>query len=141
MRETLETRIGQAKNLLDVLLILKEKTMLDTHVATLAYLDHNISTFNGKYGIWSCRPFPLDTNQPEYQIQAYYFSQDGDEFVEDRMVAILFTDRNFINDLYSVSNTPKETRDQNLHSIKFGVIVSLPGIALTEEEKNEVLDF
>ena len=141
MRETLENKISDATSLLDVLLILKEKTMLDTHVATLAYLENNISTFDGKSGIWICRPFPLDQGQEEYQIQAYYFSADGDKFEKGKMVVILFTDRNFINDLKSVTNIPKETNDLTLHSLKFGVIISLPGVALTKEEKQQILDF
>ena len=141
MRSDLETRIGEAKTLLDVLLILKDKTMLDTHVATLAYLKENYQAFDGKYGIWTCNPFPLDQGQPEYVIQSYYFSVDGDNFKPGSMVLIVFTDRNFINDLKSVSNTPKEARDNDLHSIKFGIIVSLPGVALTDEEKESILDF
>jgi len=141
MKKNLQTQIGDAKNLLDVLLILKEKTMLDTHVATLAYLKDNVQKFNGKYGLWSCNPFPLDTNQNEYSIQAYYFHEGGDSFPQEGLVLIVFTDRNFINSLKSATNIPKETQDLTLHSIKFGIIVSLPNLDLTLEEKEEILDF
>lgn len=141
MKTTLEQQISEAKSLLDVLLILKQKTMLDTHVATLAYLDNNVKTFNGKYGVWICRPFPLDENQNEYNIHAYYFSSEGDNFVKDKIVLIVFTDRNFINNLESVTNVPKETNDVLLHSLKYGIIVSLPGLNLTQAEKEAILDF
>lgn len=126
MKEDLKSRIGQAKNLLDVLLILKDKTMQDTHVATLAYLEENIEKFNDKYGIWRCRPFPLETGQEAYSIQSYYFSKDGDDFKPDSIVVILFTDSNFINNLNSINTVPKPTNDTILHSIKYGVIVSSP---------------
>lgn len=141
MRTTFEDQIAQAKTLLDVLLILKQKTMLDTHVATLAYLESVVSPFDGKRGIWSCKPFPLDEGQSEYQLQAYYFSGDGDSFQSGSIVLVVFCDRNFINGLQTPGPTPKETKDQILHSLKYGVIVSLPGVALTAAEKEELLDF
>ena len=141
MRQTLETKIADAKSLIDVLNVFKEVIMLDTHVATLAYLDENLQTFNGKYGIWSCRPFPLDDDQEIYQIQAYYFSEEGDGYEKNAMVAVIFMDRNFINSLQSVDATPKKTDDYGLHSLKYGVILSLPGLALSPTEKEEILDF
>lgn len=141
MRETLETKVSQAKSLLDVLLILKEVTMRDTHVATLAYLDSNLSSFNGKYGIWNCRPFPLYEGQDEYTIQGYYFSADGDNFTPNTIILIVFTDKNFINNLQVIENKPQQTKDVNLHLLKYGVIVSLPGIELTPAEKQAILDF
>lgn len=130
MRETLESKISSAKNLLDVLLILKEVTMRDTHVATLAYLDENIKEWSesSPYGIWRCRPFPLEEGQPEYNIQAYYFTENGNTSNEDlkknKIVVILFMDRNFINNLQAVDETPKTTYDLTLHSLKFGVILN-----------------
>lgn len=140
MRETLEEKVSNAKSLTDVLLILKQVTMLDTHVATLAYLEEVVSPFDGKKGIWSCKPFPLDEGQSEYQIQAYYFSADGDNFRSGSIALIVFADRNFINGLQTPGPTPVQTRDEILHSIKYGVMVSLPGAELTEEEKEEILE-
>lgn len=140
MRKTFDDKISEAKSLLDVLLILKEKTMLDTHVATLVYLNRVVSTFNGKYGIWECRPFPLNEKQEEYRIQAYYFSQDGDSFITDSLALVVFTDRNFINNLQTSGAFVKQTTDETTHSLKFGVIVSLPGLSLSPEEKKNILD-
>lgn len=140
MRTTFDEMVANAKTFLDVLLILKQKTMLDTHVATLVYLDSIVSPFDGKKGIWSCRPFPLNEKQPEYKIQAYYFSADGDGFKKGSIALIVFCDMNFISGLMSPSPEPKETKDQVLHSLKYGVIVSLPGVALTESEKDEILE-
>lgn len=140
MRETLKEKIANAKDLLDVLLILKEKIMQDIHVSSLAYLNENIERFNGKYGIWRCKPFPLEEDQPEYNIQAYYFSEEGDKFVSGSMVLVVFTDQNFINNLKSAFSIPKPTTDLIRHSLKYGVIISLPGLGLTEVEKQEILD-
>lgn len=141
MKTSFESKIANAQTLLDVLLILKDKTLMDTHVASLAYLRANKQSFNGKYGIWQCSPFPLYEDQPEYQIQAYYFSEQGDNFVPNQMVLVVFTDNNFISNLESVDAQPKTTYDNILHSSKYGVIVSLPGIELTPAEKEEILDF
>ncbi len=141
MKTTFEQEVNQARTLLDVLLILKKKTMLDTHVSTLAYLDHIVEPFNGKYGVWSCRPFPLDSDQKEYQIPAYYFSADGDAFSKDATVLIVFADRNFINGLKSPFATPTETADQLTHSLKYAIIVSLPGLGLTQSEEDAIMDF
>lgn len=141
MKKDLETQIAEAKTLLDVLLILKQKTMLDTHVATLAYLRNNIRQFRDGYGIWECSPFPLDQGQGVYNIQAYYFSSNGDKFKQDTMALIVFTDRNFINSLQSINTIPKETQDLDMHSLKYGIIVSLPGLDLTTAEKKSILNF
>ena len=141
MREDLASEISNATTLQDVLLILKKVTMLDTHVATLAYLEENIKPFNGRYGIWTCRPFPLDTDQEVYQIQAYYFSKEGDSYSKNTMAVIVFMDRNFINSLNSVNYEPKQTRDLGLHSIKYAVLMSLPGLELSPEEEEEIMDF
>lgn len=141
MRKTFEDRVSEARSLLDVLLILKQKTMQDTHVSTLVYLDYVVKRFDGKYGIWACRPFPLDEKQGEYQIQAYYFSEEGDSFVSGNICLVVFTDLNFLENLQSGATKPLETGDEILHSIKYGVMVSLPGTELTASEREEILDF
>lgn len=141
MKTTFDSQIDNANSLLDVLLILKQKTMLDTHVATLAYLDNRVKAFDGKAGIWSCRPFPLDQGQGEYRIEAYYFSADGDSFSQGSLALIVFCDRNFIQGIGSAINQPSQTSDEILHSLKYGVITSLPGLSLTSEEKAQILDF
>lgn len=128
MRENLETKVSNAKTLLDVLLILKEKTMQDIHVASLAYLDENIQEFNGKFGIWRCRPFPLEENQSEYTIQAYYFTENGNPsdkgLKSGQIVVILYMDKNFINNLNVTDGNPKPTQDLIYHSLKYGVILN-----------------
>lgn len=140
MRESFEERIAGAHDLLDVLLILKDKTMLDTHVATLAYLEENVHPFDGNYGIWRCSPFPLDQGQESYSIQAYYFSSEGDSYLPKKKTLIVFTDLNFISSLETVDYAPRQTTDPLTHSIKYGVLVGLPGLDLSAEEKEEILD-
>lgn len=121
MREDLETKISSATTLLDVLMILKTVTMLDTHVATLAFATGD-GTWEDGHGILRCKPFPLDANQSEYIIEAYYFKQQS-HFQEGDIVVILFMDRNFINNLKVTDKKPRITKDLNTHSLKYGVIL------------------
>lgn len=141
MKTTFEEKIDQATSILDVLLILKEVTMLDTHVATLAYLEEIVYPFNGKYGIWACKPFPLDEGQAEYRLQAYFFTPEGNSFSKGSIALVTFCDYNFISGLQSPGPTPRETKDQILHSLKYGVISSMPSMEMSEEQKEELLDF
>lgn len=127
MRETLEDRINQASDLKDVLLILKEVTLKDTHVSTLAYLGPKVEEFNEKYGIYECQPFPLEVGQSSYNIHAYYFDEAISRLSEGDIVLIIYTDRNFINNLYASDHIPKETQDQGNHLIKYGIIVPING--------------
>ena len=125
MRETLETKVSNANSLLDVLLILKEKTLMDTHVATLAYVDEvtQEKTNDNKFGIVRCKPFPLDEGREEYSVFAYYFNSNS-EFNKNDIVLILYTDLNFISALDAVDYKPKSTRDLIYHSSKHGIIIN-----------------
>ena len=125
MKQSLETRISNADSLLDVLLLLKEKTLMDTHVATLAYVDEVQieKTDENKFGIVKCKPFPLDDDREEYSVFAYYFNKDS-EFSKNDIVLILYTDLNFISGLDSVDNKPKQVRDLIYHSTKCGIIIN-----------------
>lgn len=125
MRETLEERIEKADSLLDVLLILREKIMLDTHVATLAYVEDVIleRTNENKYGIIKCKPFPLLEEQEPYSIQAYYFKEDNTFEIGD-IILVVFTDLNFIGNLKTVDTKPRETQDVIYHSTKYGIVIN-----------------
>lgn len=135
MRQTLQDKIANAKNLLDVLLVMKESIMIDTHVSTLAYFDHNVEPFNGTYGIASVRPFPLEEDQQSYEVQVYYFESSGDDFEADTIVTVIFADRNFINNLNAVEPVGKPTDDTTLHTYKFGIITSTGVVAVKNLEK------
>lgn len=127
MKETLATKISNASSLTDVLLILKEKTLMDTHVSTLAYVDEltQEKTESNKYGIVKCKPFPLNVEQEEFSIYAYYFKADSTAYLKEKnnIVLVLFTDLNFISNLNSINNKPKETSDLIYHSLKYGIII------------------
>lgn len=125
MKQSLETKISNADSLLDVLLLLKEKTLMDTHVSTLAYVDEIQieKTDENKFGLVKCKPFPLDEDREEYSVFAYYFNKDS-EFNKNDIVLILYTDLNFISGLDSVDNKPKPTRDLIYHSTKYGIIIN-----------------
>ena len=141
MKKTLETKISEAKNLLDVLLILKEVTMQDIHVGSLAYVTKIIQQIDedNKYGIVECKPFPLEEGQEEYVIQAYFVSDSCNNLTSGEIIQVLFNDRNFINNLNATS--PKITLDVSNHTIKFAIVVPLSGAStLTEEQKEEILN-
>lgn len=124
MRETWESRIENATTLQDAIFLLKEKTKMDTHVATLAYVEKIKVEKNAtnKFGLVECKPFPLNPNQEEYTIQAYYFKEES-EFEKGDIILVLFTDLNFVNNLKSIETSPKETYDLNYHSLKYGIII------------------
>lgn len=126
MRDSFESRVANATTLLDVLLILKEVTMKDTHVGTLAFVSEEGAIWYGNYGIVKCKPFPLDQNQKEYIIDAYYFSEE-EEFEPGKRITILFMDRNFISMLDAVSPEPRQTLDPLTHSIKFAIVFNSDG--------------
>lgn len=126
MRDSFESRVANATTLLDVLLILKEVTMKDTHVGTLAFVSEEGAIWYGDYGIVKCKPFPLDQNQKEYIIDAYYFNEE-EEFEPGKRITVLFMDRNFISMLDAVSPEPRQTLDPLTHSIKFAIVFNSDG--------------
>lgn len=85
--------LGNATDQLDSFQVMKQTTMLDTNVATLAYVEEVIKTiskpieemtdeekengedkkFRQMYGIARVRPLPRLTDQDEMVIEAYYF--------------------------------------------------------------------
>jgi hypothetical protein len=128
MKETLEAKVARASSLLDILLIMKEKTMQDLHVASLAFVKEIISqpdaNKRNSYGILRVAPFPLNTNQDEYSINAYYFNPEY-IFSENDIVLIIFCDLNFISNLNVVDSTQKQTQDTLKHSLKYGIVIPL----------------
>lgn len=124
MRETLEEKIANATTLLDVLLILKEMIAIDTHVATLAYVEDVIEEYDSDrgYGILSCKPFPLAEGQSEYILQTYWLDEDA-EFKKGQKVLVIFCDRNFIASLQALNGSVKESQDTKLHDMKYGVVL------------------
>ena len=126
MKENLESQVSKAKSLLDVLIVMKQKTMLDTHVATLAYVQEKIQepseNSEYQYGILRVKPFPLYENQSEYSIQAYYFSNT---YEEGDIVLIVFCDLNFIMSLNVADKKPRNTTDTQTHSLKYGIVIKI----------------
>ena len=139
---SLEDRVANASTLLDVLLILRDMIAIDTHVATLAYAESIAKPYdpsNG-YGILRCKPFPLAREQSGYSIEAYWL-EEGAAFKRGQKVLVVFCDRDFISSMQAIGGEAKETLDKGLHSMKHGIIISSPQLELTEEEKEELLDF
>lgn len=127
MKETFASRVSKADSLIDVLTLLKEKILMDTHVATLAYFEEYTQKIeNGKnYGIIKCKPFPLHLDQGEYSIYVYYFKEDTNEiYNKGDILCVLFTDLNFIGSLNNPIKEPKNTSDEIFHNLKYGIIIN-----------------
>ena len=142
MKETLDERIANASTMLDVLLIFRDLLEIDTHVATLAYADEIAKPYDSEYGygVLRCKPFPLAEGQAEYVIEAYWL-EDGATFKKGQKVLVVFCDRDFIASMQSTDGSSRVSQDQGLHSMKHGIVVSSPNYELTEEEREEILDF
>ena len=123
MRETAQERINNASNLLDVLLVLEDKILKDTHVSTLAYINKEVTAFdeNKGYGIYEVKPFPLVSGQDPFTLYAYSL---GGNYVEKDIVFVVFADRNFIASLDIERGNQKPTQDEVYHSLKYGLIVA-----------------
>ena len=110
---------NQTKDWVDVLKDATNKAIDKVNVATLAYVENERDTRNDKYDIITVSPFPLEEGQKSYTIRAY--ARKGEDVREGDIVVVLFTNKNFINNLDH--NTPQESSNQESHPITCGVIV------------------
>lgn len=129
MKESFKEKIARANNLLDVLLIMKEKTSMDINVASLAYVSDIIKKrsedkdVRHDYGILTVKPFPLHIEQEEYAIQGYYFNQHNYEVGD--IVLVIYTDLNFIPFLNDTTQKPKVSNDEDYHSLRHAIVIPL----------------
>lgn len=109
---------GNSSDFLKVLLAVKDKAMRDTHVATIAkVIELGDMTHR-------CSIIPTLKDESEKFVQAYYL--EGLELDVDDIVLILFTDRNFTQNLrqlhYNQKLSPLEGQSE-LHSQSYGIII------------------
>ena len=94
-----QNQVGNIHDLLDVLIVFREKLLKDINVATLAFYKKRVEEYTStkKYGIIEVAPFPLTESETENTITVYHFTDV--EFNENDIVIILFMDTNFIQNL------------------------------------------
>lgn len=128
MNEKFAGRNTEDVDLLKILLALKANTMRDLHVATLGIL-RNID--ENEYVV---RPFPNVKGAEQKNIICV--NGYNNTLSIDDIVVVLFTDRNSIQALKQARNRQhitELTNDEDLHSERYGVIISK--ISFNEEEQ------
>jgi hypothetical protein len=122
-RDQLSYKLSENNTFQDVMDLLKQSVMMDTHVATLAFFDSVIQeyTSDNKYGIIRARPFPLRESESEYGINAYYINDRT--FEQGQILVILYTDLCFAENLQTDKRNPRKTKNTMNHSMLSGVVI------------------
>ena len=106
---------------LEVLLALKRNILRDLKVASLGIVK------SIKDNIIKVNLFPTYTNESEITIDCYCLKNL--EVNKDNVVLVLFLDRNFIQNLNQKNNnqqlTKEKTKNIELHSLKYGVVIGI----------------
>lgn len=94
----------------------------ETHCGTLAFYKEIVSEWNetDKYGIATFTPFPIQTDQEEFYLNAYFFKAET-VFEENKIYCILFMDNNFIGSLHE--QRVLKTQDTEKHSLTYGIVI------------------
>lgn len=109
---------NQTDDWTDVLKEVVNKASEKTRVATLGFVEEITQEYD-KYEIVTVSPFPLEQGQTTYTIRAY--ASKGEEFNKGDIVVVLFTDRNFRNNIET--DIPQESSNEESHPITCGVII------------------
>ena len=110
-------------DLLKVLLTLKDNINRDLKVGTLA----KIVSYDNQTHKAIVSPFPLEKGKQEYYIEAYTLNNNN-EYKANDIVAILFVDKDFRQNLSEIHNTKNSlssiSENSKLHSNEYGVIIA-----------------
>ena len=112
------SNIGNTDSLLDLLKLTSDKTSELIKVSTLAKVKSIKTQYSEerRYGVLNVAPFPLNKNESEYDIIAYYFSNI--DFKD--IVLIVFTDLYFadnLNNLNAIVPTSKTIRHTSSNAV------------------------
>lgn len=121
----------QEKNLncqtwIDLFKLVIQKTKEQIHCGTLAKFKEIERHFEDGYGIAVFNPFPLTTDQQNFDLKAYYFKKETEDIFEadkenSNIYCIIFMDNNFFASLSSGIIT--KTSDTDLHSLSYGIVI------------------
>ena len=112
--------VDNTNSLLDLLKLTSDKTSELIKVSTLAKVKSIKTQYSEgrRYGVLNVAPFPLNKNESEYDIIAYYFSNI--DFKENDIVLIVFTDLYFadnLNNLDAIVPTSKTIRHTSSNAV------------------------
>ena len=121
----------QEKNLncqtwIDLFKLVIQKTKEQIHCGTLAKFKEIERRFEDGYGIAIFNPFPLTTDQQNFELKAYYFKKETEDIFDkdvekSNIYCIIFMDNNFFANLSS--GTITKTSDTDLHSLSYGIVI------------------
>ena len=121
----------QEKNLncqtwIDLFKLVIQKTKEQIHCGTLAKFKEIERRFEDGYGIAVFNPFPLTTDQQNFELKAYYFKKETEDIFDkdvekSNIYCIIFMDNNFFANLSS--GTITKTSDTDLHSLSYGIVI------------------
>ena len=111
---------------IDLFKIVIQKTKEQIHCGTLAKFKEIERHFEDGYGIAVFNPFPLTTDQQNFELKAYYFKKETEDIFrkeddDPKIYCIIFMDNNFFASLSS--GTITKTSDTDLHSLSYGIVI------------------
>jgi len=123
-------RLDQTTSLVDVLNLFKQSFKNELHVATIALFKGVVKEFDSDtgYGLINIIPLPLSKNENSRLQQCYYFKEEN--FIDDQIVTVIYTDLNFDVNLKTSKNNPIKNLNPSLHSKSSAVLVSTNSVQL-----------
>lgn len=109
---------------IDLFRLVIQKTKEQIHCGTLAKFKEIERHFEDGYGIAVFNPFPLTTDQQNFDLKAYYLKKETEDILEsdkEKIYCIIFMDNNFFASLSSGIIT--KTSDTDLHSLSYGIVI------------------
>ena len=109
---------------IDLFKLVIQKTKEQIHCGTLAKFKEIERPFEDGYGIAVFNPFPLTTDQQNFDLKAYYLKKEKEDIFyndKDKIYCIIFMDNNFFASLSSGIIT--KTSDTDLHSLSYGIVI------------------
>lgn len=121
--DKLAPKLDYVDSLQDAFRLFEKVIYKNLHVATLA-IYKNITTAYSSYtgyGVAEVAPIPVEKNRGEYKINAYFLDDYG--FEENELVAVIYTDLNFLDNLNNNRKEQKASTDKVPHSQMNAVII------------------
>lgn len=119
-----QSQINNLHDLNDLLTLLKNSIMSNTHVSSLARFSgvHQAYDETLKFQIIKVVPFPIEDGEQEHTDYAYCFSNRV--FTEGEYVLIVYTDKDF-RDNIQLTNWRTLSDSNKPHKTSYGVVIPI----------------